>query len=72
MDEAEVLEHLQSEYGNIIRERFAKMTLVRLFNPDDFVTIYFSDLKCPIRPGMGLMSHYNEIYNNKNHGLLTG
>ncbi|CAE1250038.1 unnamed protein product [Acanthosepion pharaonis] len=48
------------------------MTLVRLFNPDDFVTIYFSDLKCPIRPGMGMMAHYNEVYNNKRQGLLTG
>lgn len=72
VDEVEVIDQYQAEYGNVMREQFAKMTLVRLFNPDDFVTIYFSDLKCPIRPGMGMMAHYNEVYNNKRQGLLTG
>ncbi|GAB1598701.1 probable cytochrome P450 12e1, mitochondrial [Argonauta hians] len=71
-DEAYSLTTLHSEYGTVIRENLFGTSLIRLFDPTDFVTVFSSEQKSPKRPGFEMMTYYNDTYNNGKHGLLTG
>lgn len=53
--------HLFQKYGPIVREKFAgRYTVVHLFSPRDFHTVFQEEGEAPFRIGMAALKHYRD------------
>ena len=72
MDLNDAIKQMNCMYGDIVREEIVPgLNIIRLFNPASFSEVYKAEGECPRRVLFGLLSHYNDKYNERLQGLLT-
>ncbi|KAK7099037.1 probable cytochrome P450 49a1 [Littorina saxatilis] len=66
------IKHMNTEHGDVVREEIVPgLNLIRLYDPNDFADVYKAEGECPHRVLFGLLTHYNNVYNDGAQGLLT-